>query len=99
VWEVSTGDTLATLGEQGGPGITAASWSDDESVLGTGAADGTVELWDGDTGEERFTLSGHTAAVTVIVWSEQGRLVTTSDDGTSRVWDGTTGEELLELTE
>jgi hypothetical protein len=47
-----------------------------------GSADGTVIVWDIETGEAAQTLTGHTASVNSVGWSADGRLASGSYDGT-----------------
>jgi WD40 repeat protein len=57
--------------------------------------DGTVRLWDGETGEIRRSLSGSGGYVLSLSWSPSGReLASGSSDGTVRLWDSETGELL-----
>ena len=43
-------------------------------------------IWDAETGEHRFTMTGHTARVDGLDWSpDSTRLATGSDDGTARI--------------
>jgi eukaryotic-like serine/threonine-protein kinase len=71
---------------------------------------GEVKVWDAQTGEEIFSLKGHTAQVTAVAFSPDGkRLVSGSSGlpaadaqgggqaGELKVWDAQTGQELLTL--
>ena len=57
--------------------------------LATGNADGTVKVWDAETGRELLTLSGSNHAVGHVTFSPDGsRLAAAGGDGlTVRVWD------------
>ena len=61
----------------------------------SGSGDGTVRVWDADTGAELHCLRGHAGWVKSVAFDPQGRrIVSGSDDGTVRVWDAATGTEL-----
>ncbi|MEZ4298451.1 MAG: caspase family protein [Polyangiaceae bacterium] len=60
----------------------------------TASADGTLKIWDADTGREIATLEGHSAAVNACALLPDGETVVSgSDDGTVRLWkkDSATG--------
>ena len=61
--------------------------------------DGSLKLWDLETGLELRTLSGHTAAVLDVAVTDDGCLaVSASADRTLRVWDLAAGKLLAPLT-
>jgi WD40 repeat protein len=71
-------------------------YSPDGEELMTVSYDGTMKLWDADSGEERLTLRGHTAEPGFATYSpEGGRVLTGAWDGTLRIWDSGTGEAKL----
>ena len=65
----------------------------------SGGGDGTVRVWDLDTGHRLHTLTGHTAGCAR--WRSARTAAAPSpaaSDGTVRVWDLDTGEPLHTLT-
>lgn len=70
--------------------ITALSWSPDGTMVASGSADGTVQVWRAADGALLYTLVGYTDAVTSVVWASDRMNVIASagnDDGTVQVWD------------
>lgn len=58
----------------------------------------TVQIWNWRTGQRLFSLQGHTAPITAMALSQDGKtLVTGSQDCTIKVWQVATGEELTTL--
>ncbi|MFV0461400.1 MAG: AAA family ATPase [Actinomycetales bacterium] len=71
----------------------------DKSLLVMGCADGTVRIWDPDTGTQvGDPLTGHTSWVRGVVGfpgpGGATRLATTSGEGTVRIWDPDTGTQV-----
>src|SRR5260370_6944875 len=58
-----------------------------------GLTDGTVCLWEVDTGQCKRTFKGHTAAVRSVAFGPDGRhALTGSDDETTILWEVTTAQ-------
>jgi eukaryotic-like serine/threonine-protein kinase len=68
------------------------------SLVVAGDMDGGITVWDVETRKEILNLQGHTAAVTSVAFSPDGkRLISSSADRTLRVWHAESGEECLTL--
>ena len=52
------------------------------------AADGTIKVWDAQTGKLQNTLEGHLAGISAISWSPDSQIIASgSDDKNIRLWD------------
>jgi WD40 repeat protein len=94
VWDALSGRRLAICrGELGGPEmlwpdkIFSADISKDGRLVVAPARNG-VQVWDAETGRQRFVLRGHKGVVGKVELSHDGtRLVSAGADGTARLWD------------
>ena len=74
-----------------------AVFADGKRVM-SGSYDGTVKIWDAETGEELRTLSGHSDWVNAVaVFADGKRVVSGCWDGTVKIWDVESGAELCTL--
>lgn len=97
VWQVPTGrpvtppmrhDPGSALGFFQGDGIKTGAFSPDGRRVVTGGNDGTVRLWDGETGLPLAEPFPHAGPVLHVEFSPDGRfLASASADGTARVWE------------
>lgn len=96
ILDATTGEKLFTLPLDGFLG--AVSYSPDGKRVALSDFNGTVSIWDAQTGELLLTLRGHTTWVYAIPFSRDGKwIATASSDGTARVWEALTGENVLTL--
>ncbi|HGE72861.1 TPA: TIR domain-containing protein, partial [Candidatus Poribacteria bacterium] len=78
--------------------VTLVALSRDGKRAVSASRDGTLKIWDMETGEEIRTLKGHTFGVRSVALSRDGkRAVSASWDGTLKIWDIETGEEIRTL--
>jgi transcriptional regulator with XRE-family HTH domain/DNA-binding beta-propeller fold protein YncE len=100
VWDLATGEVILTVPTHVTENLasTGAVFSLDDQHLLTISNDNTATLWEVATGNVRFTLKGHTAPVTAVAISPDGKLfATVSDDKTVKLWEAATGQEIATL--
>ncbi len=92
----ATGELLRQI-DAGSP-VTGLSIKGDDALIAASMADGSVGVWELESGVERFRLQGHEALVTDVEFSPKGdMLASSSADETVRLWDAATGEALRVL--
>jgi WD40 repeat protein len=109
IWDVETGRCRSTLtGHEGW--VLSVAWRPTMTpfgevalgnLLATSSVDGTIKLWNANTGECVRTLLGHISWVWSVAWSPDGQLLAsggTTNDLTVRLWNPLTGECLKQLS-
>jgi len=70
--------------------------STQNNLIASGSDDFTVRIWDGTSGENRFTYQGHTTPVLAMAWSPAGtNIASGSNDTIVQLWNGHTGYTLF----
>ncbi len=80
--------------------VSAIGWSPDATRIASAGGDGTIRIWDSETGHHILTYRGHVGIIISQVWdmkwSPDGCMIASSGHGsTVRVWDATTGNDLV----
>jgi WD40 repeat protein len=82
---------METRGHRGA--IRAVAFHPKEKLLASAGLDGSIRLWNTDTGKLLRILVGHAGPVNALAWSSStGRLASASDDRTVRLWDPASGQ-------
>lgn len=79
--------------------INKMAWSPNGHLLASPSSDGTIGMWDGETGELIRTLKGHSAEIKYVAWSPVGEMLASgsiASNDTIKVWDTKIGEVLFE---
>jgi len=75
-----------------------AATSDIRRVVADKRGDGSIRLWNLETGKEVRKLTGHTGGVREVCFAVDGkRLLSVGEDGRLRTWDVETGNQLKEI--
>ena len=79
--------------------VNAVAFSTNGQHIATGSNDGTLRLWDVDTGQCLRALTGHESGLTSVTFSPDGlHIASGSHDHTLRLWDVDTGQCLRVMT-
>jgi WD40 repeat protein len=94
IWDVTTGNEMATFAQTAG--VMDIAFSPDQSMLAVALTDGTVALWSVATQSQIGTLTGHFGRVDGVAYSPDGTVIATigAEDGSLRLWDSATAQPL-----
>jgi WD40 repeat protein len=79
--------------------VSSLAFSVDGKRFVWGSLDGTVQVWDAQTGQEQLILRGHAREVGSVAFSPDGRRIASGSGDTVKVWEAQTGQEQLTLKE
>ena len=90
LWDVATGTDIATF--EYPFEVTSVAFSPDGATLALGSVDGTVKLWNRETGNVVPFLSGHQHVGRSVSFSPDGTMLASgASDATVKLWDVETG--------
>ncbi|MCJ7535213.1 MAG: WD40 repeat domain-containing protein, partial [Anaerolineales bacterium] len=75
-------------------------WSPNGDRFQIYTKEGTLQIWDTQSGENLHTLSGHEGQISQAIWSPSGDLIVTSgfEDGVVILWEAESGEVLHRIS-
>ena len=78
--------------------VQCVAFSPDGKKLATVSQDGTVKVWDVETGRELIHYAGHTDSVRGVAFSPDGKNIASGGaDKEVRIWDSATGKDVQTL--
>jgi WD40 repeat protein len=88
LWNVEEKEEVTTLLLPGDyNAVNSVVFLPDGTIVASGNVDGTITIWNVETGEQLAVLEGHTGSVNSLAFSPDGTmLASTGDDGTIRLW-------------
>lgn len=102
LWDARTGQAIRTIRTHSPAAVDRVAYrrdypaavfkvaySRDGRRLASGAADGSVKVWDAQTGHEQISFRGHALEVRTVAFDQRGRLASAGVDGSVRIWDAT----------
>lgn len=99
LFDVKTGNRLATIGDEV-DSVLAADLSPDQKSVALGGAGKVVKVYDTTNGKLRYKIEKHTDWIMAVAFSPDGKTLATADrTGGLHLWDAASGRALLSLNE
>ncbi|HEB79890.1 MAG TPA: hypothetical protein ENI79_05400, partial [Rhodospirillales bacterium] len=97
ILDSATGDVIRTLSHP--ETVYGLTWSRDGTLLATGCGgNAAVYVWDVQTGQQKYKLTGHTGAPVRLDFNTEGDILMSSGwDSETLVWDLRTGRQILAM--
>lgn len=93
LWDIKTGDRIATLGNEVDQ-VLAADLSADQQFVALGGPNKLVKIYSTKNGKLVASIKKHTDWVTAIAYSPDGKYLASADrNGGIQIWEGSTGKE------
>jgi serine/threonine protein kinase len=80
LYNARTGELVRTIVVGGNRGAFRPAFSPDGKRLAAGMVFGEVRTWNAETGQEEFTLKGHTATVWSVAFDAEGKRLVSADE-------------------
>ena len=98
VYDANTGEKRTQVGQETTWGFNEADWAPDGAEFATGSYDGSVQIWNAETGDMRLTFGKHRDTVAFVeLWSPDGQRIASTSQGQAMIWDSSSGNVLLNL--
>ncbi len=100
IWNVETGREARSLGRNFPAVRSLLSYLDGNTeMLATGHYDGSIRIWNMETGELLSLIPGHASGVDgLAIWQKGCILISGSEDGSVKLWNSRSGTELASIS-
>jgi WD40 repeat protein len=79
--------------------VYAVAVSKNGKFIASGGVDRTIKLWDAATGNELFTMSGHSEPISTLAFTPDGKFLVSACERQIKIWDTSNGKEVRQVAE